>query len=624
MNRSLLDLLGKNEKEAVGNPYEKFSIFPPKSGADPLLALLQNMEAEPYLYAPTQKYYRGKAEILRSKEGRFNGYIITTTDVTSILLEQERLARERSLLDTIFNSSPDLMAYIDADMRYQAVNKRYAALYGLAAEDVPGRYVEELVPENYRDDLIRIYKLCREQKTPVYAESKYTFADGHEEHLDIVRSAIFNDKNELLGYLSVSRDVSLRVKIETTLRNTQVQLENTAREALKASEAKSNFLARMSHEIRTPMNAIIGMTEIIRRKLNNDGTHGDELPGHIQQIARSANHLLGLINDILDISKIEAGKINLVEEAFDMRALLDNVYSIILPRCEEKAIKLEVDIDDLGKKRVFEGDSLRIRQVLINLLGNAAKFTPECGWINFSVKLAEHGADRDKIFFSIKDSGIGIPESSLKNIFNPFEQAEGHLARRYGGTGLGLTISSNIVRMMGGTLEVQSEEGKGSDFYFSIWLKRREELLTDVDTAAVDMECLADKRLLLVDDVDINRMILTEILADTGLVIDEAEDGKEAVDMFEKSPTGYYDIIFMDVQMPHMNGYDATMAIRGLERPDAETVPIIALTANAFKEDVEMAIANGMNAHLAKPVEIERVMETLTVFLCSPKSPNAV
>jgi PAS domain S-box-containing protein len=615
MNRNLLDMLGTSINEVVGRPYAGFSIFPLQSPSDPLYALEQGTEAEPYLYAATHRYYRGKAEVIRDKDGRLTGYFISTADVTSILLEREKIAQQRALLDTIFNNSPDLISFINAEYLFLAVNPRYASLHGLSPQHLVGKTIRDIFPKEVAEDFINVYETCKDQKISIYSETKFTFADGHEEHLDIVRTPIFNEQGELQGYLNVARDVSLRVKVESELRGTQIQLETAVQEARKASEAKSNFLARMSHEIRTPMNAIIGMTEIVRRKLNDGQVQPNDLIANMTQIARSTNHLLGLINDILDISKIEAGKIDLVEEVFNLHALLDNVRSIISPRCEEKNIEFKITADAF-EEAFFESDTLRIKQVLINLLGNAAKFTPECGRIDFLVRVDAREADRDKIFFSVKDTGIGISKEALKNIFNPFEQAEGHLARRYGGSGLGLSISGTIVNMMGGILEVQSEEGKGSDFHFSLWLKKaKEKKQASEDTEEIDMSCLIGKRMLLVDDVDINRIILTEILADTGLTVDEAEDGGSAVGAFEKSPVGTYDIVFMDVQMPNMNGYDATKAIRRLDRPDAKTVPIIALTANAFKEDVEMALACGMNAHLAKPVEMARVMETLHIYL---------
>ncbi|MDR2744292.1 MAG: PAS domain S-box protein, partial [Desulfovibrio sp.] len=576
-NRTLLNMLGKTINEVAGIPYDKVSIFPLQSPADPLYALEQGGEAEPYLYAGTHKYYRGKAEPLRDKRGNLTGYLVSTNDVTSILLEQERIAQQRALLDTIFNNSPDLMVFYSAEFKYLAVNPRFASLPGLPPEHLIGRNLSDIFPEAIADEFKNAYMLCRDQKTSIYSETKFAFADGHEEHLDVVRTPIFDEKGELQGYLSVARDVSLRVNVENELRGTQVQLESAVQEAQKASVAKSNFLARMSHEIRTPMNAIIGMTEIVRRKLNAGEVRTNDLIANMTQIARSTNHLLDLINDILDISKIEAGKIDLVAEVFDLRVLLDNVCSIISPRCEEKNIEFKVVLQGLEDVPAFEGDTLRIKQVLINLLGNASKFTPECGQIAFTVRMEEREGDGGKIFFSIRDTGIGIAKDALETIFNPFEQAEGHLARRFGGTGLGLTISSTIVQMMGGQLKVESEEGKGSDFYFTLRLRKAKQAQALVEAAKPDTSYLTGKRMLLVDDVDINRIILTEILADTGIAIDEAEDGESAVRTFEKSPVGFYDIIFMDVQMPRMNGYDATRAIRGLDRPDAGTVPIIAL-----------------------------------------------
>jgi PAS domain S-box-containing protein len=622
-NRTLLNMLGKTINEVVSLPYGEVSIFPFQSPADPVYALEHGMEAAPYLYAGTHRYYRGKAEPLKNKRGKLTGYLVATNDVTSILLEQEKIAQQRALLDTIFNNSPDLIAFYNAEFGYLAVNPRFASLPGLPPARLIGMNLSDFFPEEIANGFKDTYELCRDQRTAIYSETKLTFADGHEEHLDIVRTPIFDEKGALQGYLCVARDVSLRVNVENELRGAQIQLESAVQEAQKASVAKSNFLARMSHEIRTPMNAIIGMTEIVRRKLNDGEVRTNDLIANMTQIARSTNHLLNLINDILDISKIEAGKIDLVEEIFDLRVLLDNVCSIISPRCEEKNIEFSVVLQGLEDMPAFEGDTLRIKQVLINLLGNASKFTPECGEIVFTARMEESEAERDKLFFSVRDTGIGIAEDAMKTIFNPFEQAEGHLARRFGGSGLGLTISSTIVEMMGGRLEVTSEEGKGSDFYFSLWLKKAKRAQAHAEAAEPDTRHLAGKHMLLVDDVDINRLILTETLADTGLVIDEAEDGESAVREFEKSPVGFYDIIFMDVQMPRMNGYDATQAIRRLDRPDAATVPIVALTANAFKEDVEMALANGMNAHLAKPVEIDRVIETLLIYL-GPQAPGVI
>jgi CheY-like chemotaxis protein len=252
--------------------------------------------------------------------------------------------------------------------------------------------------------------------------------------------------------------------------------------------------------------------------------------------------------------------------------------------------------------------------VLVNLLGNAVKFTPAHGRIEFRVERKDRREGETLVAFSVVDTGIGISAESLPVIFRPFEQGDGGLSREYGGTGLGLAISRRIVHLFGGEISVKSTEGEGSEFSFELWLRETEDL--SGDAAIMDAtDKFSDKRALLVDDVEINRVIVTSLLEITGISIDEAEDGPEAVRMFAESPENSYDIIFMDVQMPLMDGYEATANIRKLDRADARTVPIVALTANAFKEDVDKALESGMNAHIAKPVEMDRILEVLFRFL---------
>ena len=264
---------------------------------------------------------------------------------------------------------------------------------------------------------------------------------------------------------------------------------------------------------------------------------------------------------------------------------------------------------------LYMGDSLRLRQVLINLLGNAVKFTPECGHIRFAVKATAHEGDKSLFAFSVADSGIGIDAKNLSMLFMPFEQGSGEITQKYGGTGLGLPISQNIVRLFGGEITVESQKNQGSVFSFSIWMQQIEQTVDRADTSSHNTS-IAGKRILLVDDVEINRLIVTELLSESGLVIDEAENGQIALQMFEQSPHGYYDLILMDVQMPVMDGYTATQSIRVLPRPDS-TLPIVALTANAFKEDEEKAAQCGMNAHLGKPIEYEKMIDLIHDFLSS-------
>jgi len=395
----------------------------------------------------------------------------------------------------------------------------------------------------------------------------------------------------------------------------------------------------MSHEIRTPMNAIIGIANIVEKKLENapkDDPEAEVFKDYIAQIENSSHHLLGLLNDILDLSKIEAGKIDITSEPVDLRKLSDTVRDIIRPRCEDKAITLETKFDEALDTPVIS-DSLRLRQVLINLLGNAVKFTPEQGRIGFDMERVDDdacggdtggvsgadgadGADgagnQIRVRFTVTDNGIGISEDALSTIFDAFEQADGSITRQYGGTGLGLPISRNIVELLGGSIQVESELGKGSKFTFELSMERATADASGEAEDTTESETrFEDKRILVVDDVDINRLIVATLLEPTGIKVIEADDGTSAVSAFESSEPGSIDIILMDVMMPVMDGLEATERIRALERADAQTVPIIAVTANAFKEDADKAIESGMNAHLAKPIDPENLMDVLRKFL---------
>ena len=308
------------------------------------------------------------------------------------------------------------------------------------------------------------------------------------------------------------------------------------------------------------------------------------------------------------MAKIESGKFALLVEPFSLLEATDEVAKIIRQRCSEKGVRFHTRID-IEAGRGALGDRLRLKQVLINLLGNAVKFTPKDGEVIFAVE----PLNGDAVHFSIEDTGIGIPEDQLDNLFNSFEQADSSIAVRFGGTGLGLAISQNLVGMMGGQITAQSELGIGSRFEFSITLENA--ALESSEQVSIDIPDLTGKRILIVEDLEINRLILSELLADAHPEIEEAEDGIQAVALFEASPAGYYDLIFMDIQMPNMNGYEATQAIRELDRVDATAVPILAMTANAYKEDIDHAISSGMNSHLSKPIDIGEVMSALREHL---------
>ncbi len=613
MNEQGLANIGKTLADVLGRSYEENSIYPARLARSPIDGFLEGREPEVVYHAASGRYYSGSASYFRNKAGEAIGYIITTSDVTDLVNEQKKTEEQRALLSKIFTTSPDLIWYKDAQGKYLAVNPRFADILGRRPEELVNQRFEELFTGVFPNDLVRAVmesdQIAIAERRPVYAEQTVAFADGHTEIQDAVRTPVFDANGELVGILGVARDVSRRVAVEKELRETQLELEKAAQAANKANESKSAFLARMSHEIRTPMNAIIGMTNITKRKLGEGKIKPEEVLPHIRQIEISSQHLLGLLNDILDLSKIEAGKIELSKEAFDLSKLVGTVGDIIRPRCQEKNIQFDINLGQTTRGQFFS-DALRLRQVLINLLGNAVKFTPECGRVILNIDQLDERDNRALLYFSVTDTGIGISRQAQEGLFMPFEQGSAQISRRYGGTGLGLSISRSIVRLLGGDISLESDEGKGSTFYFTIWLDEAENGESEVDSAD-RATTFAGKRALLVDDVDINRIIVIEQLSATQLAIEEAEDGQVALDKFAASPVGYYDIIFMDVQMPVMDGYQAALSIRALDRPDAKTVPIIAMTANAFKEDVEKALSCGMNAHLAKPLEHEKLLDIL-------------
>lgn len=609
--RALLQL-GCEKKKLQGQPYAEYAILPVGSIYCPVTALINGTEPEIMLHKSSGCYYRGKATYLMDKSGEKIGYVITTSDVTSMVEERKRHEQQRILLGTIFSASPDLIWYEDGQGRLLAANPRFASLVGMDPVRMRGEPVQDMLPADIKAEFMSHNKQAAALGAPLYTEESVTFMDGHQESLDIVRTSLFDLQGNYVGLLGVARDVSQRVQVEAELRTTQLQLEEAVSVANTASDFKSAFLARMSHEIRTPMNAIIGMAGILRRKLKRGSIPVEESLSHVSQIELSSMHLLGLLNDVLDISKIEAGKTELLEEPFDLLVTVEDVDAIIGQKCQEKNIDFKVSIDGL-ETHTFISDSLRLRQVLINLLGNAIKFTPQNGKIALRIRQEDRKAGKTLVLFAVQDSGIGISAENMALLFLPFEQGGAHINKHYGGTGLGLSISKGIINLLGGDISVQSQEGEGSTFSFSLWLTEDGNTIEDSVCQGV---CYLPKgkRILLVDDVSINRFIVKEQLLEYEFVVDEAEDGQEAFDIFTASPEGFYDVILMDVQMPRMNGYEATTAIRTSRRRDAD-IPIVAMTAGAFKEDIEHALASGMDAHVAKPLENEKLMSVLQRFL---------
>ncbi len=371
-----------------------------------------------------------------------------------------------------------------------------------------------------------------------------------------------------------------------------------------ANRAKSDFLSRMSHEIRTPMNAVIGMTQIAR------GTRDmDKAQDCLTKIDAASKHLLSLLNAILDMSQIEANKMSLVDDAFDVRRAVADVSAVLAVKMTDKSQQLTLQIED-DVPQLIVADHLRYVQVLTNLLENAGKFTPENGDITVTVRVA--GGDETSCILqtSVADTGIGISQQDQQKLFQSFEQADGGASRRYGGTGLGLALCKRIVELMGGSIWVESELGKGSEFSFTLCARRvAPAQATESDSAMPGVYDFHGKTILLAEDIDINREIVEALLEDTGVKLDFAENGLRACELFRKNP-GHYDLILMDLQMPEMDGLEAARTIRGMSAEGA-TIPILAMTANAFVEDMEKTREAGMNGHIAKPVDVAVLLAKL-------------
>ena len=548
-----------------------------------------------------------------------------------LLLEQERNV-EISQLATAAKAAYQMLIAVNLTQNtYHMVEYQR---FPVKAPDPEGRFDEliefemEAVHPDYREEFRS--KFTRKALTEAFQRGECILSmdvphigeDGiyHWNSTQVVKveSPYTHDLIEIT--LSRNIDEERRVQQETLEKERQAKLllEDALKKAEKANKAKSDFLSRMSHDIRTPMNAIIGMTELAQLHIGDEEKQRD----YLNKIASSGAHLLGLINEILDVSKIESGVMELSESPLNLRALAGEAAEMVRISMENSQQEFQVDIDESFDPWVM-GDARRIRQVLVNILENASKYTGQRGKITFSVCEFKKEEQRTGTYrFIIEDTGIGMKPEYMEHIFEPFSRADDSRTSKVPGTGLGMTIVKNLISMMDGDIRVESEYGKGSRFTVTLCLDKCGNTGEAIQPAVSGPEAACrGLRVLLVEDNELNRQIASEMLKLLGVRVEMAENGREAVEAVCSHPALYYDAVFMDVQMPVMNGYEATREIRGSGMERIGELPIIAMTADAFAEDVKRARLSGMNGHLAKPVSIELLRGALSGCLdCKRKN----
>jgi len=527
----------------------------------------------------------------------------------TVLQRTKELSRTKGMLQSVLDNIPVRVYWKDKKSQYIGGNKLFLqdakienndALIGRTDDDMPWK--EEAAFYKNQDELV-----VQEGSVILNRLDRKESASGKITWLESSRLPLLDENARCIGVLGTYHDITERKQVEENLKKAM-------QEAEAANIAKSDFLANMSHEIRTPMNGVIGLSLLaLRTELN------DIQRGYIESVHQSAEHLLTIINDILDFSKIEANHLQLEEVPFDLREIFSSIQSMIRLKTDEKGLKFKVDIKNTPD--VLLGDPVRIKQILINIINNAVKFTDK-GIVSVDVDCIERTKKKVRLLFSIRDTGIGISKEQSKLLFSPFIQADSSTTRKYGGTGLGLSICKSLTDLMHGKISLESEIDKGSCFFVELVLdicetENRVKVLSADKLSMEELIKIRDSKILLVEDNAINQELVIGLLKEQVTSLDIVENGEEALMILDERE---YDLVLMDCQMPIMDGYEATRRIR--EQDKFIDLPIIAMTANVMKEDVEKALSVGMNDHIGKPIDVDAMFSLLSKWLSKSNYEN--
>lgn len=529
---------------------------------------------------------------------------------------RKKIDYQMSFIQTLIDSIPVPIFYKDSKLRFVGANIAMLNSIGLSQEEISGKRTEDLLSKKDAEFIEKIEKEVLASGEIKTYERKIKFPNGTEKLLIFHKAPYLDQDGSSCGIVGTAVDISDRKKLEMSLQEAITRANIMAAEAIVANQAKSEFLANMSHEIRTPMNGIIGMTELlIETKLSK------EQRDFAESIIVSADALMSVINDILDFSKIEAGKMELELAPFNLQVVMEKVMKLYLPRATEKNLALRLSFDR-NLPLWIEGDHARLRQIISNLVSNAIKFT-EKGFVSLNIICEKKSGPECTVKFSVEDSGIGIPEEKLEYIFEKFTQAESSITRKYGGTGLGLAICRQLVTLMGGDISAKSTPGKGSLFSFSIPFacheedipiieskKEKSEVSVAEEKSGIEKEIRKNKlKVLIAEDNPVNQKLAAKIFKNLDCVVELASNGEEAVEKFRTCEA--FDVIFMDIEMPLLNGYEAARQIRKLEEGTFTRVPIVAQTAHALESEKDECFLSGMDDVITKPVkmiDMERIL----------------